>query len=246
MALPPRPIVVLTREPEDNAPLKSRLEARGLQVVEIPCSATRLLNPGKIPEGMDAFVFTSKRGVNGFFRLEGAMEALRAVPKPLICSVGKATAGLLGRMGIKADAVADPPNGQVLAGMITERLKPGSRLLMIRGNLRASEIDDMLAGAGFKLIPFTVYENVEPDIQAMEPFPVSSVLVAAPSAGRRLLSANPWMRNAPFVAIGGTTASAMRALGIARVFSAGADQEAWAVEIEKLHCEALDNMKEKE
>jgi uroporphyrinogen-III synthase len=98
---------------------------------------------------------------------------------------------------------------------------------MVRGNLRASGIDAILEGAGHRIIPCIVYENYDPIVPVVGPFPVSSVFVGSPSAGERLLKANPWMRDAVFVAIGKTTKSALEAMGVGKVLIAGAGRESW-------------------
>jgi uroporphyrinogen-III synthase len=196
--------------------------------VEIPCTAIRYHDPGAIPSGAGAFVFASRRGVAGFLRLRGSDAALSIGRRPLVCAVGASTARELDECGIKADIVADPPEGAVLAGVLKGVLQPGARVVMVRGNLRASEIDVLTAGQGFEVVPFEVYENVEPEIPRFEPFPVTAVFIGSPSAGRRLVAVNPWMKDEQFVAIGRTTAAALSELGVKKLRIAGADPNGWA------------------
>jgi len=78
-----------------------------------------------------------------------------------------------------------------------------------------------LTAAGMRAVPIVVYDNLEVAGLAQAPFPVGAVFVASPSAARRLLSANPWMRQASFVAIGPTTARCIETLDVARITISG-------------------------
>ncbi|MBI4862880.1 MAG: uroporphyrinogen-III synthase [Candidatus Riflebacteria bacterium] len=72
-----------------------------------------------------------------------------------------------------------------------------------------------------------VYENVAPEIPRLAPFPVAAVFVASPSAARRLVAANPWVRQTRFLTIGPTTASAVRDLGVGSVRAIGSTLTDW-------------------
>jgi uroporphyrinogen III methyltransferase/synthase len=227
MAVSSGPVVVLTREAEDNQPLALELQVRGVPVLEIPCVATRFLVPGELPDRIAAVAFTSRRAVAGLLRLPQGRQFLLGDPRPLLCAVGPATAAALAEAGFPADIVADPPRGEALAKALVGRLQGGLRIALARGNLRAGEMDEALESAGFTLMPLVVYENAEPRVPSVSPVPVAAVFVASPSAGKRLLEANPWLRGSPFVAIGPTTGSALRALGILRVQTVAMDRTAW-------------------
>ena len=210
MALPAGPFVVLTREPEDNRELAAALRDRGVPVREIACVATRYLDPGELPGGAGAIAFSSRRAVRGLLRLVDWQGLVQGPRRPLVAAVGTATAAELERAGLVPDLVAAPPEGRVLARMLIARLEPGARIVIPRGNLRAGGMDATLAKAGMVLEPLVVYENLAPEIPASEPFGVAAVFIASPSAGQRLCAALPWIRCAPFFAIGPTTAAAMR------------------------------------
>lgn len=221
MAVPAGPAVVLTREPEDNRELAAELARRGIPVREIPCLATRYHQPAEVPGRADAVVFTSRRGVKGLLLLPGRIRLLSVSPPPLLCAVGKATAEAIQAGGLGVDIIADPPTGEVLAQALTARLPAGRRILLVRGNLRAGGLDEALERAGYEIVGVEVYENSAPDVPAVAPFPVAAVFAASPSAARRLLEANPWLRERPFVGIGPTTEKALRELGVGRVVVAG-------------------------
>ena len=229
MAVPAGPPVVLTREREDNAPLAAALNARGVPVVEVPCLETRFVSPETWPPVGDAVIFTSRRGVEGFTRQPGARAFLQQ--HALVAAVGPTTAAALEGAGVHVAVVADPPRGEVLARTLLDpsapRLRPGSVVTVVRGNLRASGLDEALGAAGVVLHSLVVYENVEPPVPALAPREVAAVMVASPSAGRRLLAANPWLREATFLAVGATTRESLIGHGVTRVRDAGATLDSW-------------------
>ncbi|MDP2907697.1 MAG: uroporphyrinogen-III synthase [Nanoarchaeota archaeon] len=240
MALPSGPAVVLTREREDNVELSTALREAGVPVLEIPCVETRYIRPEKLPAGVDAVVFTSRRGVRGLFLLGNRSELLPGEKTPVICAVGKATAEALAEEGFASGIVAEPPRGEVLAKLLTGRLPAGARVAVVRGNLRAGGLDEALERAGYRLEPVMVYENIKPEIPALEPVPVAAVFVASPSAGKRLLEANPWLKSCDFLAIGPTTAAALGELGVKFVEALEPDPEGWSEAICKAYRRAVD------
>jgi uroporphyrinogen-III synthase len=261
------PAVVLTRQHEDNQELAAALAARGVVVREIPCLATRYLSPQQpITNNPDAMVFTSRHGVRGFFQQERAGSCCLASPggarirsaqpsrtpaggpllgitqHALIAAVGKATAKEIQSCGLAVDLIADPPEGAVLANLLKKALPAGSRLLMVRGNLRASEIDTILKNAGYQLEDLIVYENVDVPIPTLQPFPVAAVFIASPSAAKRLLAAHPWMRDARMFTIGRTTAQDLKRLGAVNIEEIGTDPHQWIEVLVRAYQEAANPM----
>jgi len=229
MALPTSPVIVLTREPEDNRTMIEALSQRRVPVLEVPCLAVRFVEPVDLPSSPDfrAVLFTSRRGVQGLFRLRHHADLLSGEPSPLICSVGEATAHALQEHGIDSDLIADPPRGEILARLLIERLESPCRMAMVCGNLTTGKTEKILADVGFDLQKFIVYENYTPDIPQLSPFPVAAVFTASPSAGRRLIEKNPWMLSCPYVAIGETTAADLAEMGVNRITLAGSDFGDW-------------------
>ncbi len=213
MAVPP---VVLTRSAADNAPLAEALRARGVAVRELPCSAVRIL-PHAVPPGpWDAVVFSSRQAVRAW-----------SGPFPRVAAVGPATARALAAAGHPPELVADPPRGDVLARLLAAELPPGARILWPCASETAGTLGPPLEAAGFQLTRVEVYRNEAPALPALAPFRAAAVFCAAPSAGRRLLAAYPFLRAAPFFCIGATTAQALRGLGAASVTPLGADRGRW-------------------
>lgn len=233
MALPSGPAVVLTREPADNRALHQALSARGVPVREIPCLATRFVRPERLPKDQPAAVtFSSRRAVRACEQLAITTEIVRPGSGTLVAAVGPATAKELAAAGVAVDLVADPPTGAELGSLLIARLAPGSQVVVVRGDLRAGAMDAALSRAGMRLEPLVVYRNVDPDVPACEPFRVAAVFIASPSAARRLLEKNSWMKKYNFLAIGPTTASELAGLGVERIETAEASFDGW---LESLH-----------
>jgi uroporphyrinogen-III synthase len=233
MDMPSGPVVVLTRESRDNLELAQALLKRGVLVREIPCISTRYVMPRRLPEAkIDVVTFSSRRGVRGMLELDLAGRLIPEESRPLVAAVGKATAKELESAGIRVDLVADPPTGTVLAQRIMAEIEPPASVAAVRGDLRAGGMDAALEAAGFWVEPVIVYENVGPDIPRLEPSPVAAVFVASPSAARRLVDKNPWIKAAHFCAIGPTTAAALSELGVGSIEDVGTNMD---VQVEALY-----------
>ncbi|HUU02123.1 MAG TPA: uroporphyrinogen-III synthase [Myxococcota bacterium] len=245
MALSPGPAVVLTREPEDNRRLKEALAARGVPVREIPCLATRFIRPDRLPsEPPAAVTFSSRRGVRACRRLDLLNELIPAELNVIVGAVGPATASELAAAGITVDLLAEPPEGRELARLLVAKLTSGSRVTLVGGNLRAGGMDTILAQAGMNLEPVIVYENIEPDVPACQPFRVAGVFVASPSAARRLLEKNPWMNKNRFFTIGSTTSRQLAERGIESIDVLGAGFDNWLEALHQAYLQAVAEEKE--
>ena len=234
------PHVVLTREPEDNRALAQALHERGVPVVQIPCVATRYLEPEFLPPAVDAVTFSSRRGVEGLLRSEAGKTWLDGLPAARIGVVGPATGAALADAGRQVEWVADPARGEALAALIAASLAAGARVAVVRGNLRAGAMDELLREAGLSLSPIQVYENLTPDIPVLDPSAATAVFFASPSAARRMFGANPWMRERICLAIGATTATALTDLGVAAPLQAGAELGEWIEALCAAHFRALE------
>ncbi len=232
------PVVVLTRAPEDNAAVASALRARGVEVREIPCVSFQYLDPGPLPHPVGAVAFTSRRGVRGLARLEHGLEWLERASA--VAAVGPGTARELEAMGIEVGIVADPPEGRVLAGEISERLPWDLPLSCVAGDLTSARgLEATLTEMGRAFTKVTVYRNLAPHVPALPRFPVAGVLVASPSAARRLLGAMPWMAEARFVSLGPTTSDALSQFGVGSVVQVDAREPgSWVQALLDAHREA--------
>lgn len=216
--------VLLTRAAPDNAALAARLRAAGVAVLEWPALATDETPAPDGPEGLAArcrgcerALFTSRRGVEAFERQAGGADAARALLEGLkVAAVGPSTAARLGKLGVVADLVGDGSGALALVPRLA--LERPSRLLLVRSRAADDELPRALEAAGIAVSDLSLHGPVEPPAQRHPPRPVAAVACASPSAARRLLAWNPWLADAPFVAIGPTTARALESeLGVRRV-----------------------------
>ncbi len=212
----PHPVIILTREPEDNAQLREALTQQGIPVLEIPCLKVYYLQPPVLPHPVEVVVFTSRHGVKGWvegMKTVGEKAAnanlLKSPNRPLFAAIGTATAQALGFYGFQAEIIAEKPQGEFLAQKIMARWSPPARIAMVQGDLRAGAIDEVLTARGFQLIAVPVYRNIVPKIPVITPCEVAAIFFASPSAAKRLLSVNPWMCSCATFCIGNTTAAAL-------------------------------------
>jgi uroporphyrinogen-III synthase len=216
---PPHPVIILTREPEDNAQLRKALTQRGIPVLEIPCLKVYYLQPPVLAHPVDVMVFTSRHGVKGWMEKLNAVgektantSLLQPPNQPLFAAIGTATAQALEFYGFQAEIIAEKPQGEFLAQKIMARLSPPARIAMVQGDLRAGAVDEVLTARGFQLVSVPVYRNMVPKIPVITPCEVAAIFFASPSAAKRLLSANPWMCSCATFCIGNTTAVALLSL----------------------------------
>jgi uroporphyrinogen-III synthase len=242
--MPSDPVIVLTRESEDNIELAKALLERGVLVREIPCISTRLIMPARLPEAkIDAVTFSSRRGVRGVVEQDLVEKLIPQKERPLVAAVGTTTKRELESAGITVDLVADPPKGSVLARLIMKEIEPPASIAVVRGDLRAGGMDAELEEAGFWVEPVIVYENVGPDIPRLEPTPVAAVFIASPSAAKRLVDKNPWIKGAHYCAIGPTTAEALKNLGVGSIEEVGTELQMQVETLYQAHQRAIDSGK---
>jgi len=235
MALATGPKVVLTREAEDNRELACLLSDRGIPSIEIPCVATRFLNPPTPAGRFDAIAFTSRRAVNALYstplrdHLFGKSET-----RPLIAAVGKSTARALAEVNLSAGIISDSPSGASLGIAISSRLKSGSHVLLVCGTLTTGTLREALEKHGILLDEIPVYENYEPAIPIISSNETATVFFASPSAARRFIKSNPWALHIPLCAIGETTRLELQRLGAVKVMETGIGIEDQLNTIEKV------------
>lgn len=206
--------VILTREPPDNQALASALLARGIEVVEYPCLATRVMppDPGSLRPASQyrALAFTSRHAVVACAALLGEWSAAGL----LLGAVGQGTAAALAvAAGRQADLVADPPTGECLGCLLADRLTPGDRVLHLRGTRTTGSMEGPLLAAGILVEEAVVYESVTPSLQPLQWSGHGGAVAffASPSAAEAFLRANPALALEACVAIGSTTATWLEA-----------------------------------
>ena len=209
--------VVLTRAHEDNQALRARLEQAGIHVLEVPtaqfadvpiAAAHRAL----LTQGA-AVTFASAHAVAAFARQLTAadVQAIQGV----VAAVGPSTQAALSRIGLPASIVASAPStGRALGELLCAHLSAPSAVVVVQARQSQPDLAELLRAAGHDVHLAVVYENVEPAAPSRALIDAAAhanaIYLAAPSAADRLLSWAPQLRDRPLVAIGATTATALR------------------------------------
>ena len=166
------PKILLTREPEDNIPLKAALEKLGFRVIEIPAIETVAIKPSNsedvlaIWDSFDWAVFSSRRTVR---HLLGWMKKERvAFPRRArYAAVGKGTGEELSAAGVKADLIPPVEDGEHLGSSLLEAFPPSSALFpSSRGGLRTAQ--DILIRGKWSVSELELYETRPRDIGEKE------------------------------------------------------------------------------
>ncbi len=234
------PTVLLTRSGPDNAASAARIRSaiaagrlpRGTAICSL--STSRVLpgptatGDGEPPDaaalaaevderirGVAALALTSRHGAQAALTLLGAarLRAFRAAGGVLGC-VGPATARILLRAGIEVDLIASPATAAGLGAGLVARLPRGATVAHLCGDRARPELGAAVHQAGMAYAALPVYRNAasaapRADV-ASRALRADLVLVFAPSAAERLYSLLPALRQRPALAIGPTTAAALR------------------------------------
>jgi len=164
--------VVVTRAREQASELRSRLEALGAEVLELPVIAIEPL-AFKLPalHRYAWLVFTSANGVAVFFDrgLAGASLDARALAPVRVAAIGPGTAAALATRGVRADLVPERFVAESLLEGFPAPGTPGERILLARAEQARDVLPDGLAGHGYEVEVLNLYRTVvaEPDPDAL-------------------------------------------------------------------------------
>ena len=224
---------VITREAGAAARYAGALASLGLEIVALPVTRSE---PARDPDvhrralatgGYAAIVVASARAAEALHAARGA-SALAEV-----WAVGPATARALRDAGIAAEVPATARDGVALAeALIARRALAGRRVLVPRAEDGRDDAIERLRAAGAEVDAITAYRTVAVAADAPALAPGLALLrgggaavcaLFAPSQVAALDALVP-LRTiaAPLVAIGETTAAALRAAGVATVAVADA------------------------
>jgi uroporphyrinogen-III synthase len=221
--------VILTREAEDNEALQQELAAWSIPAVSYPCLATEYIPAGQwaIEPPADPRVFrvvliTSRRGVRGLCQDASLLHS----PELIVAAVGRSTAAALREdLDREPNLVAADARSIGLAQELSGVLRPGEAVLHVRGSKSNGELKSVLTRRGFKVHEMIVYRNVDPGLEPLDIPGPWVVVLASPSAMHRFMDMNgSYLADSRFVAIGPTTAKALRDLGFGTVHQARSPQ----------------------
>lgn len=202
------------------------LEA-GLEGVELPCLEIQTTDDPALAEGFrqavatarrgDWLVFTSARGVHAARDVLAEAPDLAenaGLPGHLsLAAVGPKTAArcesVFGRCELQPPA--EDARGEVLAGLLAERESARALLAVAHGGRR--DVDEILAAAGWRVDRFDLYDTRPARRGTGRTLEVDAVFLASPSAVEGLLARAEVDVDVPLLAIGPTTARALREAG---------------------------------
>ncbi len=203
---------VLTRD--DVASYAPALASLGLETVAMPVTRTA---PPADPDALvraladdySAIVIASARAA--------AAVAAAGTPHGEVWAVGPATLRALADAGIGATYPAGVHDGESLArAIVAARAISGKRVLVPRSQTGRPDAADLLRAAGADVVEVVAYRTIATPIDGNALRDAAVCVVFAPSQVAALAS---YVRladaNIPFVAIGETTAAALKATGVA-------------------------------
>jgi uroporphyrinogen III methyltransferase/synthase len=161
--------VVVTRAREQASELRTRLEAMGAAVIELP--AITIVPVDFVLPDLVTFswvVFTSVNGVEAFFErgLRPGGRDARALAPVKIAAIGTGTAQALAQRGVRPDLVP----ARFVAEALLDEFPPGTgRVLLARAEVARDVLPEGLAQKGYDVEVLTVYRTAmaEPDPGAL-------------------------------------------------------------------------------
>ncbi len=226
--------IVLTRAPEQAREWTHALEQLGAEIVLLPTVAfAPPEDSGPLDEELHrlnrfgAILFLSKNAVRYVFdrlkQLGIECEMLQS-PHRIIAAVGPGTAGALTAQGVRVNHVAEGRTGECFAGELRQSLK-GRKVLLPRSDKGDDRVLLALRHAGAEVTDVIAYRTTTPAtldpaiLSRIRRAEVDAIVFASPSAYHNLSDALRPAEAAAlssrihFVAIGPTTARAMREAG---------------------------------
>ena len=226
--------VLITRSREQTGPLQLLLESEGAEVhclplLEISPPEDWTVVDGAISRlsGFGWVVFTSPNSVTFFFdRLRQLSKDARAFGSARVAAVGQSTGQLLHARGIQPDLLPETHSAAGLAKAFEAIPLRDQEILLPASSIGRTELDEALVRQGATVLRVTTYQNLPPPRDAVElPSALTEgqldcVLFASPSSARHFVEVvGPeqglaYLQQLDIAAIGPTTASALRELGL--------------------------------
>lgn len=248
----PRPLagltVGITRARHQASELRTQLEALGAAVAEFPVS--RLAPPtdpeplaavAAAPASYDWAVFTSANGVKTFFRAfeadasadadgeasasaSPAYSAAAALAGATVLAVGPATAKALATRGVHSVLTPDSFCAEGVADLLSGRLGPNERVLLVRAEDARTVVADAVHAAGAQLVDVPAYRTVLREdgkddlLAALREGRLDALTFASSSAARNTVALldgdTSLLAGVPLFSIGPLTTVTMEEMGL--------------------------------
>ncbi|MFZ5432969.1 MAG: uroporphyrinogen-III synthase [Calditrichota bacterium] len=215
--------VLITRESERAQELIAALHEANVTAVAQPVTRTLMFDAASDlpdPSQFDWLIFTSVNGVRAFARQ--LSQAKYALPEDIkIAVVGETTAKALRTFERTAKLIAAENSARGLAESLIKQEPAGKRgsILWPCAAITDPEMKALLLEAGFRLQSLPVYrtENIPPSelsLNLKKIWPWKVAIFFAPSAVRSFTEAWPGSWDFASMAIGNTTAQALKDIGV--------------------------------
>lgn len=237
-------LVVLTRPEGRGVDWKTALTDAGAAVAELPLIAITFQPEdaalAEVLEGMGEYdwaVFTSANGVRGFFdRFFERFSDIRAVGGTRFACVGPATERQLRSYHLHSDLTAAHSDARALGQELIEKHDvENQKILVVTGSLNSPELPRLLADGGMAIVDtLRVYATEQnpvgasPEAAEFRRRGADAIVFASPSAVESFvhqaasLRPDVGARQPKAVAVGNTTADALRRAGIPLAATASA------------------------
>lgn len=233
--------IVLTRPREQSSEWRTKLEAHGAEVIDLPLiKVSKDVNLDTLADVLAEFgsyewvVFTSVNGVKFFFEeFKRVHDDIRAFGLARIAAVGEATAAAVRELHLRVELQPKKASGEELAKELIDRESLDSaKILVITGNKNRETLVQMLEDARAIVDCLPVYKTEETDL-ATDPVAgdfrtkgADAILFASPSAAQSFfdqaatLKLGAKARRPLAGSIGPSTTATMKQLGLPIDFEA--------------------------
>ena len=220
--------VLVTRPKHQAASFVKELEQYGLSSFVFPTIEIRPVSGWKVPElgRFDGVFFTSPNSVSFFMErmLLESPEELKNLQKLKVWAVGKTTAQDLALHGVTTEPIPKIADAVTLMEEIGDDAIKGNTFLFLRGSLSLGTIPHVIEKRGGTCVELTVYENLPPSLEEstkvkklLAEGELSCLSFTSPSTAVNFFEAlgtTTLPCGVQIAAIGTTTASALKKLGI--------------------------------
>lgn len=233
--------IAVTRPAGSAADWRTRLEAQGAEVVELPLiKVTKDVDLNTLAEvfqeigGYEWVIFTSANGVKYFFEeLLRVFGDIRSLGVMRIGVVGEATAAAVRELHLRVDLQPKKATGEELVKeLLAREAMDSAKILVVTGNRNREVVVEKLSEARAIVDQLPVYKTEETDLAA-DPVAgdfrakgADAILFASPSAAQSFfdqaaaLKLGTKARRPLAGSIGPTTTTAMKQLGLPVDFEA--------------------------
>jgi uroporphyrinogen III methyltransferase/synthase len=218
--------VIVTRAREQAGELAHELEDAGLEPVLVPTIAVEVEAPGgeldRRAGELDRYAWVVVTSANGARAILAAAHVSVSAEAPRWAAIGPATGRVLESVGV--DIAFQPRLSSSMALAAELPIRPGDRVLVVRGDLADADLATALRARGAEADEVVAYRTLEaPDDsrillrRALTEGPIAAVVFTSGSTVRGLMSlaaaASVEVTSIPAVCIGPETADEARTAG---------------------------------